>query len=124
MARILIVDDAKVSRLTVGYILRDDGHKVLEAANGQEAVEMAVTHSPDCIILDLIMPGMNGLDVLTAVKQKGVVAPVIVLTADIQETTRAKCLELGAVAFINKFPDEDELKTKVQEVIGSEWSAG
>lgn len=123
MARILIVDDAKVSRLTVGRILRADGHEVLEAVNGQEAVDMAVTHGPDCMILDLIMPGMNGLDVLTALKEKGVAAPVIVLTADIQETTRARCLELGAVAFINKFPDKDELTSRVQEVIGSEWGA-
>ena len=124
MARILIVDDSWFARSAIGKILKADGHEVLEAANGHEAVKMAVSNSPDCIVLDLLMPEMDGFEVLKALKAKGSTIPVVVLTSDIQETTREECIRLGAVGFINKPPKNGELDSVIREVIAPKRETG
>jgi CheY-like chemotaxis protein len=119
MARILIVEDSWYQRMKIRQALQADGHDTLEAADGHTGLEMAATHAPDCILLDLIMPNTGGLEVLEALRERGAKAPVIVLTADIQETTREQCLELGAVRFANKPVKADELRNTVTEVLSS-----
>ncbi len=117
MARILIIDDSGTTRQIIAKILKPDGHELLETGDGKEGLEMAEKHAPDCILLDLLMPEMHGFDVLEAFDQKDLKIPVIVLTADIQDTTREKCLKLGAFAFANKPPKEDELLSLVNKAL-------
>jgi CheY-like chemotaxis protein len=90
-------------------MLKEAGHETVEAANGREGLELACALRPDCILSDLLMPEMDGIGLLTALNERNLRLPVIVLTADIQETKRRQCLALGAAAFIAKPPQKTEL---------------
>jgi CheY-like chemotaxis protein len=119
MANIMIVDDSKLTRNVLQEILTSDGHEVIEATNGQEAIEMTATNTPDCIILDILMPEMDGFEVLKVLKNKALKIPVVINSADIQKTTRQKCFQLGAFSFTNKPPKKEELLKAVHEAVAS-----
>ena len=95
----------------------EEGYEVIEASNGKETMEMILAQSPDCLLLDLVMPEMDGFGVLKAIQEKDLSIPVVVVSADIQDTSRAKCHELGAVGFLNKPANEDEIISAIQEAI-------
>ena len=116
---VLVIDDSAFTRQMVTKILTAQGNEVLEAENGQDGIEKAEQYRPDCIVSDLLMPEMNGFGVLRALKEKDLVIPTIVLSADIQETTQAECLKLGAVAFVKKPLKEGELLEAVHGVLCS-----
>ena len=118
MALILIVDDSSTMRKAIRKIVKAEGHDTLEAPDGREGLEIAATHAPDCILLDLIMPEVDGLEVLKALRERGSKIPVVVLTADIQEIVRKECLELGATAFINKPLIGNKLLDTIQKALG------
>ncbi|MGD1074827.1 MAG: response regulator [Thermodesulfovibrionales bacterium] len=92
---------------------------MLEADNGITALQMVFSHSPDYIVLDLVMPDMDGLKVLKSLRDRGSTIPVIVLTADIQESVRRECIDLGARAFITKPLKNEEIRNVVKEILGS-----
>lgn len=117
MALILTIDDSMYMRKKMISILKEDGHEILEAEDGVKGLQMADSHKPDCILLDLIMPEMDGLKVLKSLHESGSKVPVIVITADIQESMQKKCMELGAYAFINKPPKKDELRNAVNNIL-------
>ena len=119
MACILVIDDSAFARRMTTETLKAQGNEVLEAESGPDGIELAERHRPDCIVLDLLMPDISGLDVLKTLNEKGLTIPVVVLSADIQETTRAECLELGAVGFLKKPLHENELIEVVQGVLCS-----
>ena len=123
MGKVLIVEDSWVTRRIIIGILKADGHELLGAGGGKEGLEMAEKHMPDCILLDLLMPEMDGFDVLKALGEKDLKIPVIVLTANIQKTAREKCLQLGAFTFTNKPTEEDELRSLVHKAIDSKKGA-
>ncbi len=116
MAKILIVDDSLFMRMQLKEILQNAGHQVVEAGGGEEGLKLAAGQSPDAIILDLLMPGLDGVAVLRKLREQGIQTPVIVHTADIQDSTRQQCLELGARAFLNKPPRPDELLAALAEL--------
>ena len=118
-AKILIVDDSKLIRTMVGKTLREKGYEVIEAINGREALLKVGTDKPDCILLDLLMPDMSGFDVLSTLKAGGLTVPSIILTADIQQTSKKKCQDLGAVDFINKPPHESDLLNSIERALGA-----
>jgi len=124
MARILITDDSAFLRRRLRTILDAAGHQVLEAANGVECLDRIATETPDLLLLDLVMPEMGGLEVLAALKGAGNATPVVVLTADIQESVRAECLQLGAFAFINKPPKAEAILAALQEALSPDQSGG
>ena len=113
MAVILMIEDSLLSRRTIAKILKNENYEILEAANGRQGIEMAMHYSPDCILLDLLMPDLDGRDVLQTLRQRGLEMPVIVVTADIQHSARRQCLELGAFTVIAKLPNPIELQTAV-----------
>jgi len=117
MALILIVEDAQVTRRMIGKILLAEGHTLLEASNGREGLEIALERHPDCILLDLLMPELEGQEVLMELQARNVTIPAIVLSADIQETTRQQCLNLGAIAVLNKPPKAGEINSAVQKAL-------
>ncbi len=116
MALILIVDDAAFSRRMIRKALQTDGYEILEATNGREGLEIACSHTPDLILTDLLMPDINGFELLQALQKQGLKIPTIIISADIQESSRKQGLELGAAGFINKPPKAEELRNTVQQV--------
>ncbi len=99
-------------------MLTVDGHEVIEAKNGAEGVVLAPEQF-DLVLLDLIMPEMDGFAVLEVLHRDLPGLPVVILTADIQDATRRQCITLGARAFLNKPPQRDALISLVQELLGA-----
>ena len=100
--KILIVDDSALSRRTLRRILETAGYEVKEADDGMTALEVYFLEKPNLVLLDLVMKGMYGLEVLTKLREMDQEARVIVASADIQSSTRKLVDEAGALAFINK----------------------
>lgn len=117
MSKVLIADDSFLARQLFIKVLKGKGYEVIEAINGKDAMEKILTQSPDCLLLDLLMPEMDGFAVLKALREENLSIPVIVVSADIQETSRAKCHELGAVGFLNKPIKDDGILTTIQKAI-------
>jgi two-component system chemotaxis response regulator CheY len=100
--KILIVDDSALSRRTLRRILESAGYEVAEANDGMTALELYFLEKPRLVLLDLVMKGMYGLDVLVKLREMDPTAQVVVASADIQSSTRKMVDEAGALAFINK----------------------
>ena len=100
--KILIVDDSALSRRTLRRILEPAGYEVVEANDGMTALELYFLEKPSLVLLDLVMKGMYGLDVLVKLREMDPKALVVVASADIQSSTRKMVDEAGAHAFINK----------------------
>ncbi len=116
MSRILITDDSMLQRNTLSAIVKDEGHEVETATNGREALEKIETNQPDILLLDMLMPELDGIGVLEALQAKGITLPIIVLTADVQEWLKARCFELGVTSFINKPVKQDLVRKALQEI--------
>lgn len=101
-AKILIVDDSALSRRTLRRILETAGYEVVEAEDGMTALEVYFLEKPNLVLLDLVMKGMYGIDVLVKLREMDPNALVVVASADIQSSTRKMVDEEGALAFINK----------------------
>jgi len=106
--KILIVDDSSLSRRTMRRILETAGYEVVEADDGMVALEVYFLEKPNLVVLDLVMKGMYGLDVLVKLREMDQQARVVVASADIQSSTRKMVDEAGALGFVNKpFVSED-----------------
>ena len=108
-AKVLIVDDSALTRRSLRQILETAGCEVLEAENGLEALERYFLDKPDVVMLDLVMRGMYGLDVLHKIRELDPRARVIVVSADIQTSSQDLAGEAGAAAFINKPFDKSDI---------------
>jgi DNA-binding response OmpR family regulator len=116
MARVLIVDDEpKIVRLVSDY-LGAAGFEVLSAGSGEEALMRVRTERPDLVVLDLGLPGLDGLDVTRTLRRDGEL-PVIMLTARDDETDRIIGLELGADDYVTKPFSPRELVARVRAVL-------
>ncbi len=122
MAKILIVDDSNLSRMTSKNALKKDGHEIVEAKGGNEALDILSQPSAafDCMLLDLLMPETDGFEVLRQMRKMESSIPVVVQTADIQETTHKRVMELGARGIINKSFDDAELRESIQKITTTE----
>jgi two-component system chemotaxis response regulator CheY len=116
-ANVLVVDDSSLARRTLRQLLEDMGHTVEEATDGAQAIERYFLNHHDLVILDMVMEGMYGLEVLMKFKQLNPDVRVIVVTADIQNTTKAEVRAAGAAALINKPVIRDELARVVDTVL-------
>ena len=117
--KILIVDDEPNISKLVAFILEKHGFDILHAFVGQEGIEMAKTEKPDMIILDVMMPNMDGFEVakiLTSMEETKHI-PIIMLSSAAQFKDKAKGIESGAMDYITKPFDKDELIAKVNEFI-------
>lgn len=100
--KILVVDDSALSRRTLRRILEEAGYSVVEAGEGMTALEMYFIEKPKAVVLDLVMKGMYGLDVLKKLREMDHEARIVIASADIQSSTRTLAEEAGAYAVINK----------------------
>jgi type II secretory ATPase GspE/PulE/Tfp pilus assembly ATPase PilB-like protein/ActR/RegA family two-component response regulator len=115
---ILIADDEPITRTLVRLLLERDGHAVIEAQTGQQAIDLAVQHSPDLIVMDLNMPQMDGYDAIKALRHNPSFAdtPIVVVTAEEGPATEQKVLALGADDYIVKPFDPAVLTARVKAV--------
>lgn len=118
-ARILVVDDEERNRRLLTAMLETEGYAVLEAENGERALELARQNPPDIILLDIMMPGMNGYDVVSALKAAEAThsVPVIMVTALLGHGACLRGLEAGAEEFLSKPVDRHELRVRVRNLL-------
>lgn len=108
-AKVLIVDDSALTRRSLRQILETAGYEVVEAENGLDALERYFLDKPDVVLLDLVMRGMYGLDVLQKIRELDPSARIVVVSADIQTSSQDLAGEAGAAAFINKPFDKSDI---------------
>ena len=119
MARILVADDDPLSIKLLNFRLRSVGHEVIFAVNGGEALEIATREKPDLVLLDIMMPVMNGFQVLRKLKSQEETKniPVIMLTAKVQEKDIVVGLEAGAADYVTKPFSFAELIARVNRAL-------
>jgi two-component system, chemotaxis family, chemotaxis protein CheY len=115
--KLLLVDDSALARRSMRSILESEGFEVVEAEDGMLALERYFLEKPDLVLLDLVMKGMYGLDVLTKLRQLDPAACVIVVTADVQESSHQLVEKAGARAFINKPIERQQMLHVVHTVL-------
>jgi len=122
--KFLIVDDSALARRTLKQHLEALGHSVEEATDGAQALERFYLNGPDVVILDMVMTGMYGLEVLTKIREMKPDALVIVATADIQTSTAEQGRAAGAKALLNKPVNRAALAATIETVLngGDTWS--
>lgn len=123
MARILIVDDSSFQRRLIRGLLTHMGHEVIETDCGASGLETLRSEQPDLLILDLLMPEMTGYEVLETLQSEQASVPRLVLTADVQDSARRRCLNLGAVRVLNKPPKEPELRDAIDAALAATEAA-
>lgn len=114
--RVLVVDDDEKTVELVKMYLSRDGYKVFTASNGIEALDSARKNRPDLIVLDLMLPGMNGLDVCRTLREESDV-PIIMLTARSTDDDKLTGLETGADDYVTKPFSPRELAARVRVVL-------
>lgn len=108
MKKIIVADDSRLIRMKLKKHLVDH-FTIIEAENGRDALVKVKIEQPDIILTDLLMPEMDGFELLAQLQSKKLEIPVVVLTADIQHETMVKCTELGAFKVLNKPPNKEIL---------------
>src|SRR5688572_28018635 len=111
---ILVVEDEKDLLTGLEINLRREGYRVLKAETGEAAINVALHDNPALVILDLMLPGMSGLDVCRELRQKAFTMPIIMLTAKDEELDRVVGLEIGADDYVTKPFSVRELMARVR----------
>jgi two-component system alkaline phosphatase synthesis response regulator PhoP len=112
--KILIVEDEEALLQGLELNLAREGYQILTAATGEEGLRLALRENPHLILLDIMLPGMNGLDVCRELRQKGFEAPIIMLTAKSEEVDRVVGLEIGADDYVTKPFSRRELLARIR----------
>ncbi len=118
-SQILVVDDNPDLRTYVSSVLKRKGYKVRTAEQGAAGLEMTIAHRPDLIITDLMMPGVNGLEMIERIRQDTDLqgTPIVLLTAKVDDETRLEGVEQGADAYLSKPFNDRELLAEVRNLL-------
>ncbi len=121
MARILIVDDSPTDVRVLGSMLERAGYQTLSAATAEEGIARARQERPDLILMDVIMPGMNGFQATRTLSRDPDTSaiPVIIVTTKNMETDRIWGMRQGAKDFVSKPPNERDLVTRIQNLLAA-----
>ena len=114
--KVLIIDDSTIARMGVKKLLVDCNFIIEEGANGLDAINKLETFKPDLLIMDYLMPEMNGMLALKIIRGKGNNIPVIIISANQQDATKLKFKEFNIVGMIKKHPDKSELMSFIESV--------
>ena len=119
MARILIVDDSPTEMFKLTGMLEKHGHVVLKAENGADGVALARQEKPDAVLMDIVMPGLNGFQATRQLSKDPETnhIPVIMVTTKDQETDMVWAARQGAKDYITKPVDEDNLRLTLKNVL-------
>jgi DNA-binding response OmpR family regulator len=115
--RILIVDDETNVRLNFRMTLETEGYQIVEARSGEEAVQLFAEHLFALAILDMRLPGMDGLELLAKMRESGIRVPAMIVTAYSDVPHAVKAMKLGAIDFLQKPLRPEDLRKIVAEVI-------
>lgn len=116
--RVAVIDDDASVRKALARLLRSNGHEVKAFASGGEFLESVQTTAPDCLVLDVHMPTVSGLDVQTTLLARGMHVPIIFITAYDNKDLRERALEQGAVAYLRKPLTEETLLAAIATAVG------
>ncbi len=119
MAKILIVDDSPTEIHILSGIVEKLGHEIVTASNGEEGIEVTGQEKPDLILMDVVMPGMNGFQATRHISKNPETSdiPIILVTTKDQETDKVWGLRQGARDYITKPVDESLLSSKINEFL-------
>ena len=117
MSRILIVDDEPDMRLAVRNVLKLRGYEVSEAGDGPSALEMARAERPDLVLLDLRLPGMDGIEVLAGLKKIDETVPVVMITGYGHIQSAVDVMKLGASEYLQKPFENAQLVATVKKFV-------
>jgi len=117
MVTVLIIDDSAFQRKILSHLVGELGYDVITADNGQDGIRQAILQKPDLLLTDLLMPEYDGYWLLEQRALQHVAIPVIIVTSDIQTTTMTRCLEMGAVGFLNKPAKPEELRSAILKAL-------
>jgi two-component system, chemotaxis family, chemotaxis protein CheY len=115
--KLLLVDDSALARRSMRTVLEANDFEVVEADDGMVALEKYFSDRPDLVLLDLVMKGMYGLDVLTKLRELDPAARVIVVSADVQRSSQEMAERAGATGFLNKPVDHGELLQMIRRAL-------
>lgn len=120
MAKIMIVDDSPTEVHILRGVLESDGYEVVVASDGEEGVAKSKSEMPDLILMDVVMPGLNGFQATRKIHRDPATKeiPVIIVTTKDQDTDREWGMRQGAKDYLVKPVDKKELSAKVKEYIG------
>jgi two-component system chemotaxis response regulator CheY len=119
MAKILVVDDAAFMRVRAAKVLQDNGHEVVQAENGLEAVKQYVEWHPDAVLMDITMPEMDGLAALREIRKIDPNARVAMVTAMGQQAIVMEALKAGAKDFVLKPFQPDRVLAALQKLLAA-----
>jgi two-component system, chemotaxis family, chemotaxis protein CheY len=119
MAKILVVDDAAFMRMRASKLLTEAGHQVIEAENGRMAVELYVRERPDCVLMDITMPEMDGLEALEEIRRHDPAARIAMCTAMGQQPIVLDAIKRGARDFVIKPFQPDRVLAAVAKLLAA-----
>ncbi len=115
--RILVVDDDGHIREVVRFALEQAGFEVVEAADGEAALELAESEAPDLVVLDVVLPGEDGLAICRRLRERGLTVPILFLTSRTDELDRVLGLELGGDDYVTKPFSPRELVARIKAIL-------
>jgi two-component system cell cycle response regulator DivK len=119
MKRILVVEDNEKNMYLVCFILKDNKYDTIKAASGEEGVELAIKEKPDLILMDIQLPGIDGLEATKRIREteSGRKVPIIAITSYAMSGDRKKLLEGGCTGYIEKPINLDVLLSEIKKYI-------
>ncbi len=123
--RILLVDDSPTALMALRMLLHGDDWEVVTARDGVEALEAAAALRPDLILMDVVMPRMNGFEAVRKLRQREAsrTTPIIMVTTRAEEKVVEICYRMGCNDYVNKPVDRAVLLTKIENLLGQRGAA-
>lgn len=122
MAHILVIEDDEQFRLMLKQMLTEDGHRVSEAADGEQGLRVVASGHPDLVITDILMPRMDGIDTIVALAQRGDATPIIAISGGRRSITADFNLDsaamMGVKATLAKPFSRADLRSSIQKALG------
>jgi len=119
MKRILVIEDNETNMYLIGFILRKNGHEVVEARTGEEGLELAIKDKPDLVLMDIQLPGIDGLEATRRIRESEADSevPVIALTSYAMTGDREKSLAAGCTGYIEKPINPDTFMSEIEKYL-------
>jgi len=119
MKRILVIEDNETNMYLIGFILRKNGHEVIEARTGEEGVELAVKEKPDLVLMDIQLPGIDGLEATRRIRKSEAdkKVPIVALTSYAMTGDREKSLAASCTGYIEKPINPDTFMGEIEKYL-------
>ena len=121
MARILLIEDSPTDVAVLTQLLERNGHQVMSSGSAEDGIALCRKELPDLVLMDVVLPGMNGFQATRALSRDGLTRdiPVLIVSTKSMETDRAWGMRQGARDYIVKPPDEGALVARINELVGA-----